>query len=427
MKEKTFTGYEVFIVAILAILQFTIVLDFMVLSPLGAQLLEELNINTAQFGLVVSAYAFSAGAAGLLAAGFADRYDRKKLLLFFYAGFIIGTFLCGLAPDYPLLLAARIVTGLFGGVIGSISFAIITDLFRMEVRGRVMGFVQMAFASSQVLGLPVGLYLADLWGWHSPFILIASLSLIVFVAIVVKMKPVNAHLALQQGHSAFRHLTRTVSQVRYLKGFGATTLLATGGFMLMPFGTAFAVNNLGIDFSDLPLIYLVTGITSMVGGPLIGKLSDRVGKFPIFMAGSVLSMVLVIIYTNLGVTPLWVLIVLNSILFIGITSRMITSSAIMTAVPDAADRGAFMGVNSSVAQISGGIAAAAAGMIVFQTDSGYLEHYPVLGIVVTASMVITVGMMWVINKYVQGKPAEVGFGGHKSVDDVLKEVKAAEI
>ncbi len=159
-KEKTFTPYQVFIISVLAFLQFTIILDFMVLSPLGAQLLQELNITTKQFGWVVSAYAFSAGAAGLLAAGFADRYDRKRLLLFFYSGFIVGTFLCGIAPNYHFLLIARIITGLFGGVIGSVSFAIITDLFAIQVRGRVMGFVQSAFATSQVLGIPLGLYLA---------------------------------------------------------------------------------------------------------------------------------------------------------------------------------------------------------------------------------------------------------------------------
>jgi predicted MFS family arabinose efflux permease len=163
-KERLFTQYQVFMIAILAILQFTIILDFMVLSPLGAILLEKLSITTSQFGLVVSAYAFSAGASGFLAAGFADKYDRKKILMFFYVGFIIGTVLCAIAPNYELLLAARIVTGIFGGVIGSISQAIISDLFKLEVRGRVMGFVQMAFAASQVLGLPIGLLLANSLG-----------------------------------------------------------------------------------------------------------------------------------------------------------------------------------------------------------------------------------------------------------------------
>lgn len=393
-------------IAVLAILQFTIILDFMVLSPLSAILLEEMNITTAQFGWVVSAYAFSAGASGLLAAGFADRFDRKKLLLFFYTGFIIGTFLCGIAPSYNLLLAARIVTGLFGGVIGSVSYAIITDIFELKVRGRVMGFVQMAFATSQVLGIPIGLYMANWMDWHAPFLLIVGVSIIVYVAILIKMKPVDDHLALQTVQSPFRHLTKTVSQLRYLKGFGATTLLATGGFMLMPFGAAFAVNNLGITMEQLPLIYMVTGIVSMIGGPIIGKLSDQIGKMRMFVIGSVLSLVLVVYYTNLGITPLWFLIVLNAILFLGITSRMIASSALMTAVPDPADRGAFMGVNASVAQISGGIASAIAGMIVFQNETGYIERYPVLGIIVAVSMIITIGMMGMINRDIMRREQE---------------------
>lgn len=194
-ENQAFNNYQIFVVALLAILQFSIVLDFMVLSPLGAQLMQELDVTTAQFGWVVSAYAFSAGFSGILAAGFADKFDRKKLLLFFYTGFIVGTFLCGLAPDYHLLLGARIVTGLFGGVIGSISFAIITDLFALEVRGRVMGFVQMAFSVSQIMGIPAGLYLANHWGWHAPFLMITGVSLLVYLSIWMYLKPIDAHLA----------------------------------------------------------------------------------------------------------------------------------------------------------------------------------------------------------------------------------------
>nr|HPM32664.1 MFS transporter [Chryseolinea sp.] len=302
---KIFSSYEVFIIAILSILQFTIVLDFMVLSPLGAILMPELNISTSQFGWVVSAYAFSAGASGLLAAGFADKFDRKKLLLFFYAGFIVGTLLCGLAPDYKFLLAARIVTGIFGGVIGSISFAIITDLFKMEVRGRVMGFVQMAFAASQVLGLPLGLYLANNFGWHAPFLLIVGLSMLLGIVIIVKMKPVDAHLKLKSERNAFQHLVKTVSNITYLKAFSATILLATGGFMLMPFGSAFGINNLGLTLDELPLLYLITGVCSMIAGPFTGKLSDAVGKYKVFVVGSFIGIAMVLIYCNLSITPLW--------------------------------------------------------------------------------------------------------------------------
>ncbi len=402
-KEKVFTGYEMFLIAILAFLQFTIILDFMVLSPLSAILLPELNITPAQFSLVVSVYAISAGLSGLLAAGFADKYDRKKLLLFFYTGFILGTFLCGFAPDYNSLLIARIITGIFGGVIGAIIFAITTDVFKLQVRGRVMGFIQMAFAASQVLGIPVGLYLANKTNWHSPFILIASISVIVYVIIIWKVKPVVEHLAIKKNITSFQHFKQTISKKRYITGFAATTLLATGGFMLMPFGSAFTVNNLKIELDHLPIIYVITGLFTIVAGPIIGKLSDRVGKYNMFIAGSILSMIMVVIYCNLEATPLWAVIVINVILFIGITSRIISASALMSAVPEPADRGAFMGINSSVQQFSGGIAAFFAGLIVVQEDSGYLDHYDWLGYVVVVAMIITVFMLSFINKMVMKK------------------------
>lgn len=405
MKEKIFTRYQVFIIAILAILQFTIILDFMVLSPLGALLLEELHITTSQFGMVVSSYAFSAGASGLLAAGFADKFDRKKLLLFFYIGFIVGTALCGIAPDYNFLLVARIVTGLFGGVIGSISFAIITDLFPMQVRGRVMGFVQMALAVSQVMGIPVGLYLANHWGWHSPFLMIVGLSMVVGVLIVLYMKPVDTHLRLQSERNAFQHLLKTVSRPAYLKGFAATALLMTGGFMLMPFGSTFSVHNLGIAFDQLPLLYMITGMFSMVTGPFIGKLSDTIGKYKMFFFGSVVTMIVVVFYCNLAVTPFWMVTAISVVMFAGVTSRMISSQALMTAVPEPSDRGAFMGINASVQQFAGGIATYVAGLIVVQSESGKLEHYGTLGYVVVAAMLVTIAMMYIIDRDVARKLA----------------------
>ncbi|MCF0070042.1 MFS transporter [Dyadobacter sp. CY261] len=405
--KPTFTGYEKFIIALLATLQFTVVLDFMVLSPLGYILLDKLSITTSQFGLVVSAYAFSAGASGLLTAGFADKFDRKKLLLFFYVGFLLGTLFCGIAPTYHLLLAARVFTGIFGGVIGSISFAIITDLFAIDVRGRVMGFVQMAFASSQVLGIPIGLFLANKFNWHAPFLMIVGLGLIVGVLIATKLKPINAHLKMQQQGNAFQHLGKTLSRPDYLQGFAATALLATGGFMLMPFGTAFGVHNLGIAEASLPTLYMVTGISMLVFSPMIGKLSDKTGKYKVFLMGSAITCVMTLIYCNLSVTPLWIIICLNVLLFVGITGRMISASALMTAVPDPQDRGAYMGINSSIQQFAGGLASLLAGFIVSETSTGFIENYPLLGDVVVFAVIITALLMYRIHKYVSIKLAAV--------------------
>lgn len=402
-KEKLFTGYQVFMIAMLAILQFTVILDFMVLSPLGAILLKELNMKTSQFGLVVSGYALSAGAAGIAAAGFADKFDRKKMLMLFYIGFIIGTVFCAVATDFQSLLIARVVTGLFGGVIGSIGFAIITDLFKMEVRGRVMGFVQMAFSVSQILGIPVGIYLANHFGWHAPFWMIAGFGLIIGVVLFLYMKPVTDHLKVKSERNAFQHLQKTISNKSYVKAFAATTLLATGGFMIMPFASAFTTNNLGISIDNLPILYGVTGVFSMVAGPLIGKYSDKIGKYNIFFIGTILSMVTMMIYCHLGVTPLWLLIVINIFMFAGITARIISSSALMTGIPSPQDRGAFMSINSAVQQTSGGIGSAIAGLIVVQTADGHIHNYDILGYVVLVAMVAALVMTYYVNKQVEEK------------------------
>jgi len=408
MKEKVFSRYQVYVIALLAILQFTVVLDFMVLSPLGAQLMQVLHLTTSQFGLAVSGYAFSAGLSGIMAAGFADKFDRKKLLLFFYTGFITGTFLCSIAPDYHFLLAARIITGFFGGVISSISYAIISDLFELKVRGR---FVQMAFASSQVMGIPVGLYFANRVGWHAPFVIITIVSIIEFITIAINLRPITAHLKLKSERGPFQHLFKTVAQPNYLLVFLFSTLLVTGGYMLMPFGSAFSVNNLGISMGQLPLLYFITGIFSMAAGPLIGNLSDIIGKFKVFGLGSILALVIILYYCNLGVTPFWIVVALNTALMMGVLSRMISSSALITAIPDANDRGAFMSINSSVQQLSGGIASVFAGLIVVQSGSGTLKHYDTIGYIVVATILLTIVILRSINRYVMKKTptAEISY------------------
>jgi len=404
-KVPAFTGYQKFVVGVLAFLQFTIILDFMILSPLGAIVMPELGITPQQFGWVVSCYAFSAGASGLMAAGFADRFDRKRLLLFFYTGFILGTLLCALAESFHVLLFARIVTGIFGGVIGSIVLAISTDLFPLEMRGRVLGAIQTAFAASQVLGLPVGLYLSNHWNWHAPFLMIVGIGAVAGVVIAVYMRPVNAHLAQPQQRSAFGHLVATVTEPRHLLAFCTTALLATGGYMLMPFSSAFTVNNLKIDLAHLPTIYLATGLATILMGPLIGRLSDRHGKFRIFVFGTVLSILTVMYYTHMGASSLALVIGVNVVLFVGIFSRMIPAQALMSAIPAASQRGAFNAVSASVQQVSGGIAAVLAGALVVEGAGGHLDHFERIGYVVAGASLVTLFFMWRIHKSVPENPA----------------------
>lgn len=401
---EKFTAYQKFVIVLLALLNFSIILDFMVLSPLGDILMKSLNMSPKQFGSVVSAYAISACVSGFLAAGFADKYDRKKLLLFFYVGFVVGTLFCGLANSYETLLAARIVTGIFGGVIGSISLAIVTDVFSLQQRGKVMGFIQMAFAGSQILGIPIGLLLADLFNWHATFYMIVGLTLIVGVLIVVKLKPLTAHLKLQSESNPILHLWKTIKKRDYRIGFLATALLSMGGFMLMPFTSAFLVNNVHIPQSKLPIIFLCTGISSIIVMPIIGKLSDRIDKFKLFAFGSIVAIIMVIVYTNLTPVPIWMVILINMVLFMGIMSRMVPATALNSAVPGLADRGAYMSVNSSLQQLAGGLASIFAGLIVVQkTKTGPIENFDVLGYIMAVLITLCAYFVYRVSVLVKNR------------------------
>ncbi len=406
-KEKSkdklkFTSYQTIVIILLALTQFSVVLDFMVMSPLGDMLMKSMSLSTKQFGLAVSVYAFSAGASGLLTAGFADRFDRKKLLLFFYIGFILGTLACGLTTSYPMLIAARLITGLFGGVIGSISMAIVADLFPMQERGRVMGFMMMGFGASQVLGIPISLYIANLWGWQSPFLMIVGLATCIWAVILFKMQPVSKHLEIKSDRNAFAHLWHTISKRKYRIGFLSTVLLSIGGFMMMPWGSAFAINNLHVTSQQLPLLFMVSGLSSLFIMPLIGNLSDKMDKFKLFALASVWMMVVVLIYTHLTPVPFWVIVLMNVVMMIGIMSRMTPSMALSSALPEPQDRGAYMSINSSVQQIAGGVAAAAGGMIVVQKDNfSPIEHYDTLGYVIVCISMISIYFVYRVSKLIK--------------------------
>ena len=399
--KAAFTGEQKMVVGILAFLQFTIILDFMIVSPLGAIVMPALHIGPHQFGLAVSVYAFSAAFSGIAAAGFADRFDRKKLLLFFYAGFILGTLLCALAPDYPTLLAARVVTGLFGGVIGSVVMAITTDLFPLDMRGRVMGFVQAAFAGAQVIGLPAGIYFASTWNWHAPFYGIVAVAIPAAFVIATRLRPVDAHLKLRQDRSPWRHLATTLLDRRHTLAFGVTMILATGGFMLMPFGSAFIVNNVGLPVASLSTIYLVSGLFTVFTGPLVGVASDRIGKFRMFAIGTALSIVMVAIWTHLGRVGLATVIAVNVILFVGIFSRMVPSQALISAIPEPTHRGSFNAVGASLQQLAGGFASVLAGLIIVQEPGEPLQHFDRVGYVVMATAVVSLVLMYFIDRAVK--------------------------
>ncbi len=399
--------YQWLVVAILALTQFTVVLDFMVMSPLGDLLMKDLQVKPYQFGIVVSSYALAAGLSGFLTAGFADRFDRKRLLIFFYSGFIIGTLFCGLAQSYEQLVMARIFTGIFGGVMSSISMAIVADLFSLQQRGRVMGFMQMGFGLSQILGIPISLYIASKSSWQMPFYMIVGLSILMLMAILLALKPVRAHLDKKTDRSAFHHLLATVKNRNYRIGFMATAFMSLGGYFMMPWGSAFAVNNVGISQNELPFLFMVVGVSTFMIMPLIGILADKINKFQLFMAASLVMIASVLVYVHLGETTLLVLIIVNIFMMGGIMARMVPSQALTSSVPELHDRGAFMSINASLQQIAGGIAAIIGGKIVWQySPSAPLMNFDLLGYVVVGVIIINIYLTRRVYLYVDRKNQE---------------------
>jgi predicted MFS family arabinose efflux permease len=267
-----------------------------------------------------------------------------------------------------------------------------------------MGFIQMAFATSQILGIPLGLYFANAWGWHSAFLMIAALGVVILIAIVTKMQPVNKHLALQSDKSPFLHLWHTLSNKHYQVGFAAIAFLSVGGFMLQPFGSAYLVNNIGISHEQLPMIFFFTGLSVLIIMPLVGKLSDKISKFWLFAAGSVISIIMILIYTNIGPIPVWQVIAINMVMFMGIMSRMIPATTLNTGIPEMKDRGAYMAITSSLQQIAGGIAAVSAGYIVHQqTKTSPLENYNILGYVIATVTLCSVFLIWRVAQLVKSR------------------------
>jgi predicted MFS family arabinose efflux permease len=321
----------------------------------------------------------------------------------FYVGFLVGTLLCGIAPSYEWLLAARIVTGVFGGVIGSICLAIITDLFPLSMRGRVMGTVQTSFSVAQVAGLPAGLALSSWWGWHAPFLVIAGVGAVAGVGIALVLQPIDAHLKVARQQRVLVHMLDTVTKPAHLRVFGATVMLASG-FMLMPLLSAFFVNNLHIDLDHLPLIFMVTGAVTIFMGPLVGKLADSFGKLAVFSAGTVLCAAVFLAWGSLsGATALWLVIVVNVLMNVANTGRMIGAATLMSAVPAPADRGAFMSINTSLQQVTGGIASFIGGAVVVVHADGSLGRFDTLAYVVAGSVVVAWVPIWLIARQLKAR------------------------
>jgi predicted MFS family arabinose efflux permease len=375
----------------LATINFTHIMDFMIMMPLGPQLMRLFEIDPKQFGLIVSAYTFSAGVFGFAGAFFIDKFDRKSVLLSCYAGFTLGTFACAMTPSYILLVAARIFTGAFGGVLSALILSVIGDVIPEERRGAAMGFVMAAFSFASVLGVPFGLYLATVLSWHAPFYLLGAIGVIVTGLIWKYMSSMRGHIGNKVVRiSPLRIITNVTSDKNQMRALLLTCLLMLGQFSVIPFISPYMVANVGFSERQLTFIYLIGGLFTIFSSPMVGKLADRKGKFPVFRIFILLSLIPIFLITNMPPIAVPVALVVTSAFFICSNGRMIPSMAMVTSTVKAQNRGSFMSFNSCIQQISAGVASFVAGMIITETEIGTMLNYDYVGYLAIAFSLVSI-------------------------------------
>jgi multidrug resistance protein len=377
---------ERLLLLVLAAINFTHIMDFMIVIPLGPLCTQDMAISIEKFSQVVAAYGISASVAGLLAGLFLDRFDRKKALLFLYSGFTVGTFLCAVAPSYLLLVLARVVAGGFGGLVAATVLAIVGDVFPDSRRGRAMGAIMSAFSVASIVGVPAGLYLAGFQGWRTPFWVLAALSLVVLVLARVSLPPVRSHLdRAPDSGNRLADLWAIVAHPRHLPAFALMIALVMGGFIIIPNLPHFLERNVGMAQDELPLMYLFGGVASLLTNNVVGWLADRFGKRVIFQILAVVSMVPLLLVTHLPRVPLFVSLAVTTLMMVAFSGRYVPAMALMTGCVEPRERGRFMSVLTAVQQMVIGLAVqVGAWIIVEPDDNGPLGRFGVAGWVAVA-------------------------------------------
>ncbi|MFM1931673.1 MAG: hypothetical protein RL226_976 [Bacteroidota bacterium] len=392
---------ERLLLLVLAAVQFTNIVDFMIMMPMGDILQRALQISPFQFSLLISAYPVAAFAVSLFGVFFLDKFDRKKALLFAYVGFVLGTLSSAVVPNtdhhemnYYLFIGTRLLTGLFGGILGALVMSIVGDVIPLERRGRAMGLVATAFSLASVVGVPLGLELVNRFegNWHIPFYMVSMLGALVIPLIITQVPSVRGHLDNRTGPAdPFRTLRVAFNSVNQQKALLFMTLLIIGHFSIIPFITPYMINNVGLTQAQIPWIYFVGGACTVVSSPLVGRLVDRYGRKRMFAIMATFSMLPVLLITNLPPMALGFVLVITGSFFIAVTGRMIPANTLITAVVKPENRGGFMSLNSSFVSLATGIASVIGGSIVVQPSPGEpLQNYMWVGLISVTFSVITI-------------------------------------
>lgn len=381
---------ETLLLIVLAAIQFTAVVDFLIILPLGPQYMRVFALKPAQFGVIVSAYAIAAGISGVVVSLFLDLFDRKRALLFLFLGFTIGTFFCALAPTYQLLVLARTVAGAFGGVAGALILAIIGDVVPEGRRGAATGVVMSSFSVASICGVPLGLLLATNVNWHVPFFALAALSLLILIAAGYVLPPLRGHMGQERQEHPVARLFATLGHADHQMALIFMGLLTFMGFVIFPNMANYMVANAGLTEKQLPLVYLAGGACTFFSMNWIGRWADRAGKRRVFVLMSFSALVPILAITNLPRVPLAVALATSTLLMVCMSGRMVPAMALMTSSIEARYRGGFMSLSSSVQQFAAGVAALMSGRILDQTAGGKMLHFPIIGAISVACALICI-------------------------------------
>jgi predicted MFS family arabinose efflux permease len=384
--------HERWMLATLAVIQFTSTLDFMVMMPLAPQFTRIFGLSAQEFGFLISAYTFAAAGAGVVTSVFIERFDRKRLLLAIYGGFVASAIVTASAQSYPMLLVARALAGIFGGVLGGIVFTIIGDAVPEARRGRATGIVMTSFSIATVAGVPAALLLGNLFGWRAAFVLVA-LSGAGCALAARRTLPSVAHAGRLRQHKAWKDFLQTLTFPNHLRAYLFTLLLMVSGFTVIPYVSLYLTSNAGLAERELPLVYLVGGVVTFFTARWIGRWSDRSGKRQAYRRVAWISMLPLLAVTQAPVLPLAAILVLSTLFFVFVPGRMVPAMAVVTSAARPGARGSFMTLNSAVMQVGSGISATLAGAIVERGANGALVHYNWVGYLAVAATLIAI--FWV--------------------------------
>jgi multidrug resistance protein len=391
----------------LAFVQFTNVMDFMIMMPLSPLFSKEFGITPTQFGFLVASYSISAGIVSLASAFFIDRFDRRKVMLFAYAFFVLGTFACGLSPTYEILLGARILTGMFGGVLSAVLLSVVGDVVPFERRASAMGIVMGGFAAASVLGVPIGSYVASHFNWHVPFFAIGVIGILVMAGIVMLIPTMTGHIAEAKKRKSLENILQILSSSNRLRALLLMTLLMLGHFSIIAFMPKYMVNNVGITEDQVSLIYLAGGLCSIVVLRVVGKLSDRYGSFRVFATLSVLALIPIFLITNLPKESLAIVLIVTSTLFIFGGSRGVPCNTLITATAEPHQRGGFLSLNAATQQLAAGFATFLGGALISVGPNDTVVNYHHVGWMAAAASLLAIPVAYFV-KPVSKKVVPVG-------------------